>query len=226
MNNPKNEILRIALASGFYDIVEQISKADGYDIKNDIERSKIHIAAEKSQIDIINDLLKNGNDPNTPDNKSNTPIMYACHFKQMAAISFLLSNGADIIKNNDFGKNSIFIATSTGDINVVRSLIQNKHIDPIHFADSFAEATSKGYTDIVTMFIDIGIDVNIKDRFGRIPLMWAVWFDKVEIIELLINNGADTTNLKENDRKKYSHIIENYKMRIERKECIKGSKRK
>jgi len=63
-------------------------------------------------------------------------------------------------------------------------------------------AISKGDIETVKKFIELGSDVNEKSR-GMTPLMYAARYNKVEIIKLLIANGA---KLKAKDDKGFTAL--------------------
>ena len=49
--------------------------------------------------------------------------------------------------------------------------------------------SNKSHTVVLTL------DLNAKDEHGETPLHWAVTCEKLEVIELLINKGADANVL-------------------------------
>jgi len=55
---------------------------------------------------------------------------------------------------------------------------------------SFCKAIVKGDLDTVKKLIELGENVNQKS-LGMTPVMYAAKYNKVEILELLIDNGAD-----------------------------------
>ncbi|MBC9795948.1 ankyrin repeat domain-containing protein [Sinomicrobium weinanense] len=63
-------------------------------------------------------------------------------------------------------------------------------------------AISKGDIETVKKFIELGSDVNQKSA-GMTPLMYAARYNKVEIIKLLIANGA---KLKVKDNKGFTAL--------------------
>ena len=63
-------------------------------------------------------------------------------------------------------------------------------------------AISKGDIEVVKKFIEYGVDVNEKSN-GMSPLMVAARYNKVEIIKILLSNGA---NLKAKDEKGFTAL--------------------
>ncbi|WP_435134045.1 ankyrin repeat domain-containing protein [Formosa sp. A9] len=64
----------------------------------------------------------------------------------------------------------------------------------------FCTSIAKGDIEIVKKLIDMGEDVNQKSN-GLTPAMYAAKYNRVEILQLLISNGAD---LKKKCNKGYS----------------------
>ena len=52
-------------------------------------------------------------------------------------------------------------------------------------------AVWEGREDIVKYLIDLGADVNAKDKEGKTALMLAVWRERLNIVKLLVANKAD-----------------------------------
>ena len=57
--------------------------------------------------------------------------------------------------------------------------------------DDFFKAVQMGKIEQVEKFIEDGFDVNSQDKRGDISLIYAIWGNHYDIIELLISKGAD-----------------------------------
>lgn len=56
--------------------------------------------------------------------------------------------------------------------------------------NSFCKAIMKGNLEMVKQLIDFGEDVNEKS-LGKTPAMYAARYNKVEVLKLLVQKGAD-----------------------------------
>lgn len=74
-------------------------------------------------------------------------------------------------------------------------------------ASPLAVAIAKGDVETVKKFVSYGIDINEKSN-NMTPLMLAARYNKVEIINLLLENGANvkTTNSKGFTALKYAQL--------------------
>ncbi|XP_076217603.1 ankyrin repeat family A protein 2-like [Aptenodytes patagonicus] len=100
---------------------------------------------------------------NHKDKEGFTPLMWAAAHGQIAVVEFLLQNGAD-------------------------PQILGKGCE-----SALSLACSKGYTDIVKMLLDCGVDVNEYDWNGGTPLLYAVHGNHVKCVKILLESGADPT---------------------------------
>jgi len=79
-------------------------------------------------------------------------------------------------------------------------LFENSTLLEMAEINSFCKAIVRGDIDTVKKLIELGEDVNQKS-LGMTPAIFAARYNKVEILELLIENGA---NLKIKSDKGYS----------------------
>jgi ankyrin repeat protein len=110
-------------------------------------------------------------------------------------------NKEEVIDNLIYAQNrsplpmSLHEAAATGDIDLVRSLIE-KGIDIDGREDTFLKtalhhAVLNGHKNVVACLLDIGADVDAKDSWPATPLQYAAEKGFKEIAKLLIDHGAD-----------------------------------
>ena len=51
-------------------------------------------------------------------------------------------------------------------------------------------AAKHGWKDIVQLLLDVGAEVNSRDRFGKTPLAYAVEWNHTAIVNVLKDNGG------------------------------------
>lgn len=95
---------------------------------------------------------------------SMTPLCWAARYGNAVAAKLLLSQGAEINHKNDLGHTPLTIASILGNANVVKVLIQDKDV----------------------------LDINPRgEKDLRTPLSHATQWAHVEVVKILLDNGAD-----------------------------------
>ncbi|KAB1280668.1 Ankyrin repeat family A protein 2 [Camelus dromedarius] len=123
----------------------------------------VHQLAAQGEMLYLATRIEQENVINHTDEEGFTPLMWAAAHGQIAVVEFLLQNGAD---PQLLGKGR---------------------------ESALSLACSKGYTDIVKMLLDCGVDVNEYDWNGGTPLLYAVHGNHVKCVKTLLENGADPT---------------------------------
>ena len=138
--------------------------------------------------------------------------MWAAMEGHTDTVKLLLENGADVNAVNQDGKNAFRIAADNWHIDVVK-LIQATGYDPkkekikkelekryIEFTpDAFVQAAGEGDKEIVELFLEAGMEVDIVGSSGGYyslgaegtALMHARREGQTEIAKLLLEHGAD-----------------------------------
>jgi ankyrin repeat protein len=138
-------------------------------------------------------LLKRGASANEKDSSGTTALMYAALYADAGAMRLLLARGAEVNARNEAGATALM--WSVYDSVKVRLLLD-------HGAD--VNAVSKegrtalliaahrpSSTAVVRMLMSKGADPHVRDALGGSALMMAAETGNVELMRLLVDNGAD-----------------------------------
>uniref|UniRef100_A0A672RFK3 Ankyrin repeat family A protein 2-like n=1 Tax=Sinocyclocheilus grahami TaxID=75366 RepID=A0A672RFK3_SINGR len=123
----------------------------------------VHHLAAQGEMVFLASRIEQESVINLQDEEGFTPLMWAAAHGQIAVVEFLLQSSAD------------------------------PHLLAKGRESALSLACSKGYTDIVRMLIDCGVDVNEYDWNGGAPLLYAVHGNYVRCVEILLESGADPT---------------------------------
>lgn len=148
----------------------------------------------------IRSLLKSGANVNLQDNEGWTAMMYACRYQNnLEIVNMLLQYKADTQICNNYGTNALSLAACySNNPAIVKRIINSYPIGNGEIFKAFVLAINSSTTNTMTqiaklqVFIDKNIEIN---RFyeGKTPLMYAAEYaTSTEIIELLLDNGAQT----------------------------------
>ncbi|KAH6848201.1 hypothetical protein B0I37DRAFT_376943 [Chaetomium sp. MPI-CAGE-AT-0009] len=111
-------------------------------------------------------LGNNGVKPNTPNNDSRTPLLWAAGNEHDAVVGLLLGNSG--------------VKPDTPD---------NEGRTPLH------TAVLSGHSDIATKLISTSTDIHSQDTYSMTPLRLAIENQKLDCIELLLRNSTSTEEI-------------------------------
>lgn len=163
-------------------------------------RALLHLAAQKKDPAWIDLLLKKGADPRAEDLNGYTPLHYAAMFSKPAHMELLLSKHTSLLnKKSDGGSTPLVVAIQHDNVEAVAWLLSKK-------ADAFTRQVD-GYTPLhnalhygnpycVRMVLDALQDdvqskLNAVSDSGATPLMLAAELDSPELVQLLLDRGAN-----------------------------------
>jgi ankyrin repeat protein len=188
----------------------------------------LHAAAARGHRDVVRLLLRHGADPNARDAGDNaSPLHFAAGGGHIEVVRLLLDAGADVHGHGDVhesdvigwatalvgpndvpsnvgslllergARHHIFSAIATGDLNLIRSLVEDnpEALDrrmsrfehgqtPLHFA------ISRQRHDILDLLIELGADLEARDLSGRTALEAAMMRGDKEAMQRLHEAGA------------------------------------
>jgi ankyrin repeat protein len=131
-----------------------------------------------------------------------TPLMRAANFKLLEIVRLLISGGADIEAVDRDGRTVLLYAIITNSYDIVDLLIREGV--NIHTRDRDGKSplivAVNGYGDIriVQLLLDNGggIELNYDHESGGLALHHAVLNGRIDMVKLLLENGADPTAVK------------------------------
>jgi ankyrin repeat protein len=103
-----------------------------------------------------------------------TPFLRAAQSSDLVLMKLLLQHGADPKLNTDDGTTPLMVASGIGWVEGVTY-----------------EWSRQANDDTVKMLLDLGIDVNAQNADGRTALMGAAHKGRNEIVQMLVDHGAD-----------------------------------
>jgi ankyrin repeat protein len=163
-------------------------------------------ALRKKRKEITKILLKKGcriqKLPRT--DTSDTPLHYAVKIGDNEIVNILLRKGASINDVDQNGETPLCFAMKKKNIEMVDLILSMSKIDNINIADNdgfshFHIACIRNDIKIVENFLEHGVDINSSVNFqakqwsGYTALHFAVYYQSLDIVKLLLNCNADVT---------------------------------
>ncbi|XP_046572969.1 ankyrin repeat and KH domain-containing protein mask-like [Haliotis rubra] len=129
----------------------------------------LHDACRLGDLQRVKDILAEGQlDINCRGSGGQTPVMTAVRKEHKQVSHFLADEGADLSLNADDGNNVLHYACRGGQVEMVKTVL----------------ATNM-------------VDINSRGQGGRTPLLWAAGWGRAAIFEILAQEGADLTAVKD-----------------------------
>ena len=157
-------------------------------------------AAEKGNVSLILELLKQGAKVNAQDARGRTPVMAATYARQAKAVEALLKAGADVNQRDQMLNNPFLYAGAEGMLDILE-LAHAAGADP-RITNRFGgtaliPAAERGHVEVVNwLAANTKVDVNHVNRLGWTALMEAIVLSDggprhQQIVAVLIRHGAD-----------------------------------
>ena len=181
-------------------VVDSEDKKEPDPVQQKYSDGGIRNAARDGLVDIVKQGVEAGNDLTVVDSASGMNAL------QMAAAGGHVEIFKLLIDNADFdlaatepqkGMNVLHIAAWSGSAKIVQILLDKKmEVDALDKEGKSAliHASSGPFADTVSLLIDRGAKVNLTDQTEKFTaLMMAAAVGELEVVKILIANGADAT---------------------------------
>ena len=163
-------------------------------------KDEIINAVRENNYNKINELLKNGADVNTKDEKDRTLLMTAVYNDNYDVTKLLIEKGADINAQDDMKNNPFLYSGAEGQLDILKLLVRagaDTKITNRYGGVALIPASERGYTETVKYLLEnTDIDVNHINNLGWTALLETVILGDggkkyIEITGLLLKHGAD-----------------------------------
>ena len=151
-------------------------------------------------------LLDHGADIEHADVMGTTALHIAASYGHLEVIKLLVERKASLIKQDKHLRSAFYLACVNNHLESARYLLSAAHDQGLHESifhamddgrTPFSKACGRGHLEIVKMLLaheEARIDVNtIEGTPKRTALHWASYNARVDIVFLLLENGADAT---------------------------------
>lgn len=155
----------------------------------------------------IRPLLEQGANPNKL-HKGLTALHLATTNGSIARINVLLEYGAKgSIRTNLYGETALHIATFDSDLDKIKLIIPHVDINAINSTGDTALhllIARSCSLDAIKLLLAHGASANIRGRYGRTPLLYALSLNQQHVVEVLLEAGADP-ELSDNEGRNVLH---------------------
>ncbi|XP_078079030.1 fibronectin type 3 and ankyrin repeat domains protein 1 [Mustelus asterias] len=192
MKNDVEEVCRI-LQSGNVKV----------DILDELGFPPLMVAAQKGYQRMVEILITFGADVNKKNGSGKDSLMLACFAGHLDVVKCLRRFGATWESRDNGGSSALHWAADGEHLSVIEWMIKDGCKVDITDGHSLwtplmRVAALNGNTEVASILIKAGANVNLQDRMGKTPLMIAVLNSHDTLVHLLLKNGADPSVTNEN----------------------------
>jgi ankyrin repeat protein len=163
--------------------------------KDENGRTPLHLACRGVHVEVVKYLVDKGADVNAGDSSKTVPLHSLAVRNNTEAIRLLLAKGA-VIDAKDYGGHTALHYAAMSDAADAAALLIEKGAD-IESRDDYERtplllcARERGGPNTTRVLLQAGAVVNARDKFQDTPLNLAAWRGKTEVVDMLLDEGAD-----------------------------------
>lgn len=184
-----------------WDLVEAVARslrlssaAELQDLGSILFPAMLNAAVVRHDIIKLESLKGYGADISQANADGRTALHIACCEGDMKVVQRLLKMGANVHIKDRFDRTPLTDAIEYDRHEIIRVLLQcgaHLHGDAVRIGERMCSAAITGNTKRLQSYLLAGADLSQKDFSGRTPLHFAALHDHVEVIEFLLDHGAD-----------------------------------
>ncbi|KAJ4967285.1 hypothetical protein NE237_019134 [Protea cynaroides] len=165
---------------------------NGDDNANPNMAANLLAVASSGNAAFLDELLKAKLDPDVGDSKGRTPLHIAVSNGHEDCVLVLLKHGCNIMIHDMNGNTPLWDAISTKHHSIFRILYHYASVsDPHTTGDLLCMAVKRNDLSTMKELLRHGLNVNAKNRHGLTALQIAMSENHVEMVNLLVMNGAN-----------------------------------
>ncbi|XP_066529760.1 fibronectin type 3 and ankyrin repeat domains protein 1-like isoform X2 [Hoplias malabaricus] len=154
------------------------------------------VAAQKGYGRLVHKLVEHGADIHMKNGSGKDCLMLACFAGHLDIVKYLRECGATWQSQDMGGCSPLHWAADGGHLPVIDYMIQDGcELDVrdtvSHWTPLMRVSAMSGNAAVASLLIRARADVNVRDKNGKTPLMVAVLNNHEELVQLLLDNGAD-----------------------------------
>ena len=164
----------------------------------------LHIAALYGHLNLCKTLIdKYGFDVFIADNYGWTTLHFSAKSGNEKLFMYFANMGIDIDCTNNDGLNCRHISAIYGHYNLCKKLIEKRNFD-VHMADNdgwtaLHFSAKNGSYEVITFFVDMGIDINLKTNDGKNCLHIAALYGHMTLCKILKDKHNFDIHIPNND---------------------------
>eukprot|EP00004_Rigifila_ramosa_P019012 TRINITY_DN4798_c0_g1_i1.p1 TRINITY_DN4798_c0_g1~~TRINITY_DN4798_c0_g1_i1.p1 ORF type:complete len:1400 (-),score=345.14 TRINITY_DN4798_c0_g1_i1:632-4831(-) len=162
------------------------------------KRTPLHLAASSGALNIVRFLVDEAKVPIDPiDRWGSTPFDNAIQSQFPEVVAFFQSRGCvPTAALKDF-TTELFAAAAAGDLQKIKNLVMNGAVLTAQDYDRrtlLHVAAAHGYLHLVEFLFSAGLDVQLPDKLGVLPLRYALMNHHSDVVDFLRQRGAPSSS--------------------------------